>query len=293
MDKNELPAIGILGVGKIGLAVAKRLLTAGYRVAGLSRDSMDEFVAAGGRAVANGAELAAITDIYVECLGSEEGFETVVHGPEGVVKAARKGQIMIALSSDRLQFKVQQQQRLAQYGIGHLDATVSGGPSKVDEGGAVVFVGGDTDLVERCRGVLNTISPVWHHVGDHGAATKLKFVNNTLSFVHNLAAAEAVALSVKLGLDPVKAVEFLKGGTGASPALLLRGPRMAKREYEPVIGDFHGALIVLESILEIAGEVDADLPLLNASLPYYKRGVDEGRADRDVTELFDLVMEKK
>lgn len=293
MNKSELPTIGILGVGKIGLSVAMRLLSAGYPVVGISREPMDAFVATGGKAVATGAELAGLVDIYIECLGNEAGFEAVVHGPQGVVRNARKGQVMIALSSDRLQFKEAQLQRLAEYGVSHIDATISGGPSKVDDGGAIIYLGGDAGLIEQCKPVLDAITPTWHHVGDHGAATKLKFVNNTLSFVHNLAAAEAMALSVKLGLDPVKVVEFLKGGTAASPGLLLRGPKMAVRKYEPVTGDFHGALIVLESILEMADEVKADLPLLRTSREYYQQGVDEGLAEHDVAELFELVLARK
>lgn len=291
MDTEKKPSIGIMGAGKIGLSVAKKLLAAGYPVIGLAREPLDALVAAGGRVASSGAELAAQSEIVVECLGSQSGFEAVVHGTDGFLTQAKPGQIIIALSSDSLQFKRDQAENLARHGIGHLDATVSGGPTKIDEGKAIIFIGGDEELVSQCQSVLDSITPTWHHVGDHGSATKLKFVNNTLSFVHNLAAAEALALSVKLGLDPNKVVELLKNGTGSSPALILRGPKMATRQYEPVTGDMHGALIVLDAILALAHEQDADLPLLTKAGEYYRRAVAEGRGDQDVAQLFELVLD--
>lgn len=290
MNKNGLPTVGILGVGKIGLSVARRLLAAGHPVIGLSRDPLDEFVRLGGRVAESGQQIGQEADVVIDVLGSETGFETLVHGENGLVKAARPGQIVIALSSHHLEFKNAQKVRLAALGIRLVDATVSGSPNRIDDGQARVFVAGEKSLIDDCAPVLSVITPHWHLVGEFGAATRLKFVNNTLSFIHGLAAAEALALAVKMDLDPKKVVELLEHGTGGSAAFSFRGPKMAERRY-PVTGDLRGATLVIDSILEMAEQVDADMPLMTRAADYFHRAVDQmGLSDEDVAQLFELLI---
>lgn len=291
MSQKDLPTIGILGVGKIGLSVARRLLAVGYPVVGVSLEPLDEFVSLGGRALGNGKEVGEEASIVIEVLGSEPAFEALVHGEQGLTRANPcKTKALLALSSHHLEFKQAQQERLLEQGIQLLDATVSGSPNRVDSGESIIFVGGDKAVVDSIAPVLDVVSPLWRHVGEFGAATKLKFVNNTLSFIHGLAAAEALALATRMDLDPKYVVECLEHGTGGSAAFSFRGPKMAARKY-PVTGDLRGALQVIESILEMADQVDADMPLMNRAVSYYRRAVhDENLGDEDVAQLYELLI---
>jgi len=294
MSKTDLPTIGILGVGKIGLAVARRLLTAGYPVIGMALQPLDEFKALGGQIATSGQEIGQAASIVFEILGSEAAFEELIWGDRGLTKAQNPNpQTLIALSSHHLEFKQAQREKLAAHNIQLLDATVSGSPPRVETGKSIIFVGGDTSVIDKCATVIETVSPMWRHVGEFGAATKLKFVNNTLSFIHNLSAAEALALATRMGLDPKHVVECLEHGTGGSAAFSFRGPKMAERNY-PVTGDLRGALLVIESILEMANQVNAEMPLMSQALTYYKRAVDErGLGDEDVAQLYELLIDNQ
>lgn len=294
MSKATLPTIGILGVGKIGLSVARRLLAAGYPVVGMAREPLDEFVSLGGQVAETGKAIGEAADIIIEVLGSEAAFEALVFGEDGLTKASNPNpKYLLALSSHHLEFKQAQQERLLSHKIHLLDATVSGSPIRVDTGKSIIFVGGEKSTVEKLRPVLDVVSPLWRHVGDFGAATKLKFVNNTLSFIHGLAAAEALALATRMGLDPEYVVECLEHGTGGSAAFSFRGPNMARRQY-PVTGDLRGALLVIESILEMAREVDAEMPLMSSAVGYYQRAVhEEGLGAEDVAQLYELLIAKR
>lgn len=283
------PVVGILGVGKIGMSVARRLLADGYPVIGLSLDPLDELVRLGGRTATTGEAVGRECDIVIEVLGSEPAFDSVVFGENGLVKSARPGTTMVTLSSYPLAFKEAQTPRLAAHGLRQIDAAVSGSPTKVDAGEAIIFAAGDAALLEAAGAVLASISPQWVNVGAFGHATKLKFVNNTLSFVHNLAAAEALALGVRLGLDGKDMVKWLGQGTGGSAALSFRGPKMAERRY-PVTGDLGGAMLVVHSILDAAASVNAEMPLMSRSAELYQRAIDQGLADEDVAQLFELLI---
>lgn len=290
MNPQNLPTIGIIGVGKLGLSLTRILRRAGYPVIGMSLDPMDEFRELGGTVVQSARDIGAQADITIECLGSEPAATALL--PQ-YLEGSTAGKAYISLSTYHPEFKEAEGKTLKQHGIDYIDATISGGPARLDKGESIIYVGSDDPaIIERCAPLLSVITRQWHHSGTVGSAAKLKLVNNALGFVHNVATAEALALAEKMGLDPERVIPLLAGGTGSSTSLLVRGPLMARRDYDPPSGDMAGAVLVLDTILDFAQQHGAKMTLLDQAGSFYRRALEQGLHKRDIAEVYEMICPK-
>lgn len=290
MTQQNLPTVGIIGVGKLGLSLTRILRRAGYPVIGMSLDPMDEFRELGGIVTDNAREIASQADVAIECLGSEPASKALL--PQ-FLEGSAASKTYISLSTYHPSFKEAESRLLREHGVDYIDATISGGPARLDKGESIIYVGSDDPaVVERCAPLLSDITRQWHYSGNVGSAAKLKLVNNALGFVHNVATAEALALAEKMGLDPLRVIKLLAGGTGSSTSLLVRGPLMARRDYDPPSGDMAGAVLVLDTILDIAQQHDAQMTLLDQAGIYYRRALQEGRHKQDIAEVYEMIFPK-
>ncbi|MEM5383296.1 NAD(P)-binding domain-containing protein [Paraburkholderia phymatum] len=285
-DKNR-PIVGIIGVGKLGLSLARILLSKGYGVIGASLEHNAEFERLGARYVEDATAIATQSDIAIECVGSESAAS---HLGQAYLAGAAAGKVYVSLSTFHPDFKEEQSRLLDAGGAAYVDATISGGPARLEAGEATLFVGcDDKTVVDRCAPLFSDMTNRWYYTGEVGSASKLKLVNNALGFVHNVAVAEALALAEKMKLDPLRVIEFLAGGTGSSTALTVRGPLMARRDYGPPSGDMAGAVVVLDVMLEMAQKHDAHMTLLEQAGKFYRRALDEGRHGQDIAQVYEMI----
>jgi 3-hydroxyisobutyrate dehydrogenase len=158
---------------------------------------------------------------------------------------------------------------------------------------AVIFVGGAAGLAEQCRPLLESITDDCVYVGPFGASLRVKTVNNLLVGVHALAAAEAMALGVKAGIEPQILARLLPRGAGGSAALSNYATVMAERDFDRIIAGELGVFIkYFKLIEEMAADCKAITPLADVSAGYFREAIANGHAHRDMQSLFALLSAK-
>jgi putative dehydrogenase len=281
--------IGIVGLGKMGLPLAVSLLEKGFTVTGYRRHNMDDFVALGGVPAASSREVAQRSDVVLTCLPSDEALIEVVGGEEGLVHGASKDLIVIEVSMLSLQAKELARRHLQQVGAEMLDCPISGTPAMIIPRKTVFFGSGNQAVFDNCTPVFKAITDAVFYLGEFGAGSKMKCVANLLVAVHNLAAAEAMALSTRAGLDPEMVIKVISPSIAGSTMFAARAPMMAARRYEPPLGAINQVQEFIPHIKEFAQDVGSPTPLLDLASEYYDRAAQEGRGGQDIAALFSVL----
>src|SRR5215470_11650108 len=228
--------IGFVGVGKIGLPICQNLIKSGFAVVGYRRSSLAELERAGGIAAHSAADVGAQTDIVFTCLPNDLALHDVVYGPQGLLAAAREGQIVVELGSHPVPIKQQYVAPFAEKGVAFLDGEVSGTPGMVAARKGVIYLGGPDEAVRKLEPVVAGFADLCLHLGDFGAATKVKLVNNFLVALHIAGTAQAMALGLKTGVDKDLLIKAVVTGSGGSTQFGIRAPWMAERRFLPAQG---------------------------------------------------------
>lgn len=281
--------VGMVGIGQLGLPVAHNLIQAGFKVAGFRRTDRQGFIDLGGQALQSPAEVAYQADLILLCLPNEEASLQVLQGSGGLLSAVGPGKVVIEMGTYRKAFKLQQAARLTELGAQVLEAEISGSPPMVQARKAAIYVGGDTQLLEQCRPVLEAISPAVFHLGEYGAAVSMKLIANYLLAIHTLAAAEAMNMGARAGFDPKLVAEVIQKGAGGSAMFGVRAPLMAARAFSPAPGPFTTLEKYLELGRSMADELGCATPLFSAAEPYYKRALESDMRHEDIAALLKLI----
>jgi len=285
-----MQTVGFVGVGRIGIEIARQLLAAGYQVLGYRRSSLAEFEKIGGTAAASPAALGERADIVLSCLpGGGTALDEVIDGPHGLVQTAREGQIIAELGSHALPVKERQVKRLAAKGAIFLDGEVGGTPGMVAHRKAPIYLAGDADACRTIEPILKTLTELYLYCGPFGAASKIKFINNLLVTVNTAAIGEAVALALKAGVDPDLMLKAISTGSGGSVLFPIRAPRMVKKDYFPAQGTFELLSHYFDYIDDLATSAGSATPLFQVATDLFRRGIAHGFADHDVAAIIEVV----
>lgn len=281
--------VGIVGIGKMGLPLALSLLEHGLTVYGYRRQMIDDFVVMGGTPVSSSKEVAQHADIVLTCLPTDEALLEAVSGENGLMYGAHPGLIVVEVSMLSIRAKEQAFTHLESVGVEMLDCPISGTPALVLPRKTVFFGSGNEEVFQHCLPVLQAITDNNFYLGGFGAGSKMKCVANLLVAVHNLAAAEALLLGIKAGLDPEMVTKVISPSIAGSTMFAARTPMMAARRYEPPLGSIHQVQEFIPLINALAREVDSPTPLLNLVSGYYDRAVEEGRGEQDIAAMFSVL----
>lgn len=275
--------VGVIGLGNMGGAMARNLLDAGFDVIGLDVDAekLAAFESAGGTVASSPSGISHEADIIILSLPNVEALETVLHGAGGLAVEGRTGVICVESGTFPLAAKTSAAETLATRGIHLLDCTVSGTGSQARDRDIVLYTSGPADLLGRCVPVFDAISKAAPRVGDFGAGSVMKFVSNLLVAVHTVAAAEALTLATKCGLDPSSALELIAAGAGQSRMLEVRGPLMAAGEYDVGSASVDTLAKDTEIILEFAGKQNSPVPLLSIAGTFLRAAAANGLNEQD------------
>lgn len=284
--------IGIIGVGRMGLAMARNLIAAGYPVTGYRRSAMDEFVAAGGTQAASPAEVVAAADIVFTCLPDNDAVADALERPDGILSALKPGQVVVETTSLTPDQKRQFAGQIAATGATMLDCPVSGTPGMLEAGRGAFFVSGDRATADGIQGILTAICSRTTWVGDVGAGAATKSVATALVAIHNLAAAEGLAIAAREGGDIAAVHEAIAGSPAGSAMFEMRGALMAKRDYASGGGSLDGYLRGLSRVHETVGPAGAT-PLLDVTHAWYQAAVDAGHTGQDQASIFEYVLTAK
>jgi 3-hydroxyisobutyrate dehydrogenase-like beta-hydroxyacid dehydrogenase len=220
------PRIGFVGLGNIGFPMCRRLLESGYEV--LAYDANPEAVSRLEDTPAEPADslkALAAADVVLLSLPGSDVVEEVVLGEGGLAEGLSPGKVLIDTSSSRPSSTRDLAKKLAESGVEMLDAPVSGGVLRAEEGMLAVMVGGREEVFERWRELLESFGEKIFHVGDHGAGHLVKSLNNLLSATTLASAAEAVILAEKAGVAPEALLEVINAGNGRSYSTEVKFPK--------------------------------------------------------------------
>jgi 3-hydroxyisobutyrate dehydrogenase len=227
--------IGFLGLGIMGLSMAKRLIEAGHRVTVYNRTASKAapLVALGATQAATPRDAAKGNEIVLSIVTDSPDVEEVLTGKDGAVHAAEKNALFIDMTTIAPETARKVGQALRSKGIAFLDAPVTGGDIGAREGTLSILVGGEKADLERAREVFNVMGKRITHCGPQGAGQTVKACNQILCAMNMMGIVEALHLAKLSGIDQSLVVEALTPGAGGSWALEKLGSRIAKGDFNP------------------------------------------------------------
>jgi putative dehydrogenase len=276
----ELNTVGMIGLGIMGSAMSSNLIRAGLRVVGYDvlPQRRKELQEAGGTAARSCREVARSSDVIVTSLPSSDALlKTAVE----LAGSARTNQIVIETSTLPIPAKEEARKRLAARGVILLDCTLSGTGAQARAKDLVVYASGHRKAYGHIAPVLEGFARAHYYVGPFGAGSKMKFVANLLVAIHNVAAAEAMVLARKSGLDPELMLKVITDGAGNSRMLQVRGPMMVKRDYSNATMKMQVWQKDMTIIGDFARNLDCPTPLFSASAPIYTAAMAMGLQAED------------
>jgi L-threonate 2-dehydrogenase len=281
--------VGVIGLGKMGLPIAKNLIDRGFGVIGYRRSGSSELAEAGGIVAGSAAEVAAAADVLLSIVPDATAVEDVIQGPHGTLKSLRPGTIHIEMSTIDVPRKARLRDQVQARSGDLLDCPISGSPGMVAPRLATTFASGEQESVEKVSKVLDAISGPWIYTGAFGTGAQLKYIANLLLAVHTVAAAEAMALARRSGLDLELVQKTLDTSIASSAIWTQRGPLMAERTYTPAPGPVRTLHPILEQIEDHAARNGLDAPVFTAAKQVFDQALADGWGDLDIACVHDQV----
>lgn len=281
-NRHDQPRVGIIGLGAMGLGTAVTLLESGFSVTGcdVSACARDAFAAQGGQVVTAPAALADC-DLVLLLVVNGEQVESVLFGEGGLVGRLAPGTVIIQCATVAPGQIQRIGERLASEGLGLLDAPVSGGVIKARAGQLSVMASGDATAFAKAQPVLDAMASTVYRLGETpGIGSSMKLVNQLLAGVHIATAAEAIALGIRLGLDPKQVYEVITHSAGNSWMFENRVPHILEGDYTPL-----SAIDIFVKDLNIVHETARELamptPVAASALQQFTaaKGAGFGRED--------------
>jgi len=211
--------LAFLGLGAIGTPMARHLAIPGFSLAIWNRTATKAkaFASAHSARTANTpADAARGAEFVVTCLPTSRDVESLLDGPDGLLAGLSRGGLMIDCTSGDPATSQRIAARLAEHGVGFIDAPVSGGVIGAENGKLTIMVGGDAALLERAMPVLKAMGEKIVHCGGIGAGDALKAVNNALLAVHIWSTAEGLLALSRAGVKPDVALDVINASSGRS-----------------------------------------------------------------------------
>ena len=274
---------GFVGLGVMGSAMSSHLLAAGWEVVGYDIDPgrLAAHGKRGGTVAASPARVSARAPVVVTSLPTEQALRDVVTGGDGLARGRPGGLVVIETSTLPLAAKEEVHRYLAGLGGTLLDCPLSGTGQQARAKDLVAYLSGAADAKPQAVAVLAEITRAHYDVGEFGNGSKVKFIANLLVAVHNVAAAEALVLAERAGLDLPTVLAAVAGGAGSSRMFEVRGPQMAAGDY----GDAAMRVSVFDKDIQIiaafAREHTAPVPLFALASEYYQAALAQGRGEQD------------
>lgn len=219
--------VGFIGLGAMGLPMAKRVVGAGHEVYTLvhrRREPADELAAMGAGILESPAAVARSSEVVITILPADRELKEIVFGETGILQEFGPGKVLIEMTTATALSMKLVEEAVLRTGAGVLDAPVSGGTSAAAQGTLTIMAGGDAALLEKYRPLLQAMGKDIFHVGGAGQGKVYKMVNQMMAAANLLIIGEAFALGVRCGADPATLYEVVKKSSGYSRMMDLRLP---------------------------------------------------------------------
>ena len=287
--------LGYIGIGLMGRPMVLRLLAAGHEVTvwNRSQDKLAPVLEKGAKAAASPAEVARAADIVMMCVTDQRAAEEVLFGAHGVSKAEVQDKLLVDFSSIAPASARDFAKRLADKGMGMIDAPVSGGVPGAEKGALAIMAGGKAEHIERARPIVMHLAQRFTRMGDSGAGQVTKLCNQIIVGSLFPVIAEAMRLAEAAGVDAKLLPEALKGGFADSLPLQIFGARMAARQFEPPLGTNNIMLKDLENAAAVAKEFGVSLAMAQSAADLYRLMRTQGKGEKDPAVLVELLSDMR
>jgi 3-hydroxyisobutyrate dehydrogenase len=276
-------AVGVIGLGAMGAGIAQSLRRARFdtHVFDVRTEAAQAFARDGGTACATAAQLAAACEVVVSAVVSAAQTDEVLFGAGGAAAAMRKGSAFMMCSTVDPNWSSALEARLAERGLLYLDAPMSGGAAKAAAGELTMMTSGRPEAYARCQPVLDAMAGKVYKLGDRaGAGSKVKTVHQLLAGVHIAAAAEAMALGLREGVDPQALYEVICNSAGNSWMFGNRMAHVLAGDYTP-LSSVDIFVKDLGLVLDLARASKFPLPLASTAHQMFMQASSAGHAKED------------
>ena len=229
--------IGLIGLGAMGRGMAQSLRRAGYlvHVCDARHEAVQAFVAEGGVGCAHPADVAAHCEVVISVVVNAAQTEDVLFGAHGVAEVLKPGHLFVMCSTIDPSVSIGFERRLAESDVLYLDAPISGGAAKAASGEMTMMTAGRPEAYAKAGGVLDAMAGKVYRLGDRaGNGSKVKIINQLLAGVHIAAAAEAMALGLREGVDAAALYDVITHSAGNSWMFENRMAHVLAADYTPL-----------------------------------------------------------
>jgi 3-hydroxyisobutyrate dehydrogenase len=283
--------VGVCGTGRMGSAIAQRLIAVGHEVGVWNRDAAKTkpLVDAGAKAFASPAALVEGCDAVVVMLLNDTATEAVYRGANGLLQAKLAGKLLIDMSTILPETMQSVGQAATQSGAAFVECPVGGSTVPAKEGKLFGLVGGSDADVARAKPLLEQLCRRIEHVGPLGAGATLKLAVNLPLLVYWQALGESLTICKPLNLPPERLIDILTDTNGAPAAMKARGPVIAKALAGTPPGDtafgITGAKKDLATAVQFAASLHAELPVAKSALACFEEAEADGLGEADATTV--------
>ena len=291
--------VGFIGLGGIGKPMAINIVKSGFdlTVADLREQPLQELRGHGAQVAHSPCEVAEGSDIVLASLPTNEASELVALGHDGILEGAAEGDIYVELSTISPTVVHNIADKTNEKGVHLLDAPVSGGTARANEGQLSIMIGGDAATVARAQPVLETFADKLFHVGDTGAGATIKLVTNLLTGINMASTMEALVLGVKAGLSVEMMQKVISASTGKSWAFETFSDLLMTRSPEPPPGEtasmgLHTIVKDVRLAARLADDLSVPLPIGSSAVQLFFAGLGQGWTDKEnwiMMELFEQI----
>ncbi|MEM2226554.1 MAG: NAD(P)-dependent oxidoreductase [Candidatus Bathyarchaeia archaeon] len=227
--------VGWIGTGVMGKPMCGHILRAGYRVTLYNRTKAkaEELIARGAKWAGSPREVAEEADVIFTMVGYPEDVREVYLGPNGILAGAKRGSIMIDMSTSQPSLAVEIYSKAKAIGAHALDAPVSGGDIGAREGTLSIMIGGDRDIAERVKPLFQLMGKSIRYMGPAGSGQSAKLCNQILIASTMIGVVECLLYAHKSGLDLMDVIAAVGSGAAGCWSINNLGPRIVRRDFDP------------------------------------------------------------
>ncbi len=283
--------IGVAGTGRMGSAIAQRLMGLGHELAVWNRtqEKTRPLAAAGAKVAATPSQLASSSEAIITILTDAAAIDAAYHGKDGLLSAGVSGKLFVEMSTVRPETERALATKIREKGAVMVECPVGGTVGPAKDGKLFGFVGGEAADIARARPLLDQMCRRVEHVGPIGAGASLKLAINLPLLVFWQAFGEALALCRSLGLDAARIVDIFADTSGGPNVLKGRGPVLAAalqgKDTGPITVDVDAMRKDLRTMVEEADSLGASLPVTSRALECYDEASGAGLGKSDITAI--------
>jgi len=279
--------VAVAGLGKMGFAIAERMLDAGFPLFVFNRTAAraEPLVQRGAVGLVSAREALARASVCVTMLADDAALEAVVLGADGVLAGARQGTTLVDMSTVSVAVSERVAQRAETAGISYLRAPVSGNPGVVRSGSLTIVVSGEETALREVEEILRAIGPTIHYVGEGERARVVKLVLQILIGGTAELLAEALVLGESAGIERARLLDVVSASAVASPFVKYKSEPLVRDDYSAT---FTTAMMLkdVDLVLDLAHDARVELPLTERLRALLRATAEGGYADVDFMALF-------